>query len=132
MWEAAARPLAACLLLRMACLLLSRRCAIFELQQPHELGARYMQAYAAQNSLQNASHLPLCLLCCCQGDAVGAWSGDNLAGVLFPTADTIKQLRQLAERSPKAPELLLIFNPQWELQVGCTAAAAAAAAAAAL
>ncbi|WIA29393.1 hypothetical protein OEZ86_011897 [Tetradesmus obliquus] len=51
-----------------------------------------------------------------QGDAVGAWSGDNLAGVLFPTADTIKQLRQLAERSPEAPELLLIFNPQWELQ----------------
>jgi hypothetical protein len=57
------------------------------------------------------------LLLCLQGDAVGAWAGDNLAAVLFPTADTIKQLRQLAERQPKAPELLLIFNPQWELQV---------------
>jgi hypothetical protein len=66
-----------------------------------------------------------------QGDAVGAWAGDKLAAVLFPTADTIKQLRQLAERKPKAPELLLIFNPQWELQVGCSSAAAAAAAAAA-
>jgi hypothetical protein len=62
---------------------------------------------------------------------VGAWAGDKLAAVLFPTADTIKQLRQLAERKPKAPELLLIFNPQWELQVGCSSAAAAAAATAA-
>jgi hypothetical protein len=62
---------------------------------------------------------------------VGAWAGDKLAAVLFPTADTIKQLRQLAERKPNAPELLLIFNPQWELQVGCSSAPAAAAAAAA-
>jgi hypothetical protein len=60
---------------------------------------------------------------------VGAWAGDKLAAVLFPTADTIKQLRQLAERTSSAPELLLIFNPQWELQVRRRAAAAAAAAA---
>lgn len=60
----------------------------------------------------------LCCVCCvCPGDAVGAWFGDKLAAVLFPTADTQKQLKQLAERSPNTPELLLIANPQWELQV---------------
>jgi hypothetical protein len=53
-----------------------------------------------------------------QGDAVGAWFGDNLAAVLFPTADTLKQLKQLAERQPQPPQLLLIVNPQWELEVG--------------
>eukprot|EP00879_Flechtneria_rotunda_P003240 GHRR01003463.1.p1 GENE.GHRR01003463.1~~GHRR01003463.1.p1 ORF type:complete len:292 (+),score=64.75 GHRR01003463.1:691-1566(+) len=51
-----------------------------------------------------------------QGDAVGAWFGDKLAAILFPTADTFKQLKELAERQPNPPELLLIFNPQWELQ----------------
>ncbi|KAF8073061.1 hypothetical protein HT031_000722 [Scenedesmus sp. PABB004] len=50
-----------------------------------------------------------------QGDAVGAWFGDKLAAVLFPTADVYEQLKALAERDP-APELLLIVNPQWELQ----------------
>eukprot|EP00878_Enallax_costatus_P013384 GHUV01013995.1.p1 GENE.GHUV01013995.1~~GHUV01013995.1.p1 ORF type:complete len:172 (+),score=39.93 GHUV01013995.1:1063-1578(+) len=49
-----------------------------------------------------------------QGDAVGAWTGDKLAAVLFPTADTIKKLQQLVD---KQQELLLIVNPQWELQV---------------
>jgi len=52
------------------------------------------------------------------GDAVGAWFGDKLAAVLFPTAETWDQLKKLAERSPTPPELLLIVNPQWELQVG--------------
>lgn len=51
-----------------------------------------------------------------QGDAVGAWFGDKLAAVLFPTAETWDQLKKLAERSPTPPELLLIVNPQWELQ----------------
>ena len=49
---------------------------------------------------------------------MGAWFGERLAAVLFPTADTSKQLKQLAERSPAPPELLLIANPQWELEVG--------------
>mmetsp|Transcript_13657 Transcript_13657/g.29301 ORF Transcript_13657/g.29301 Transcript_13657/m.29301 type:complete len:285 (+) Transcript_13657:15-869(+) len=48
-----------------------------------------------------------------QGDAVGAWKGAKLAAVLFPTADSIKKLRELAS-GPSAPELLLIINPQWE------------------
>lgn len=52
------------------------------------------------------------------GDAVGAWFGDKLAAVLFPTAETWDQLKRLAERRPTPPELLLIVNPQWELQVG--------------
>jgi hypothetical protein len=43
------------------------------------------------------------------GDAVGAWTGDNLAAVLFPTAPTLERLQKLAERAPK---LLLIVNPQ--------------------
>lgn len=38
--------------------------------------------------------------------------------MLFPTADTYDKLKQLAERKPNTPELLLIINPQWELQVG--------------
>jgi hypothetical protein len=49
---------------------------------------------------------------------VGAWFGEKLAAVLFPTGDTQQQLRKLAERSPSPPELMLIVNPQWELQVG--------------
>lgn len=49
------------------------------------------------------------------GDAVGAWTGENLAAVLFPTAPTLERLQQLAGRSPK---VLLIVNPQWEIQAG--------------
>lgn len=49
------------------------------------------------------------------GDAVGAWTGDNLAAVLFPTAPTLERLQRLAERSSR---LLLIVNPQWEVQAG--------------
>lgn len=30
-----------------------------------------------------------------QGDAVGAWMGKSLAAVLFPTADTLKQVLTL-------------------------------------
>ncbi|EFJ40183.1 hypothetical protein VOLCADRAFT_100045 [Volvox carteri f. nagariensis] len=48
-----------------------------------------------------------------QGDAVGAWTGKNLACVLFPTAGTLDKLTQLCN-GPDAPELVLIVNPQWE------------------
>ncbi len=44
-----------------------------------------------------------------QGDAVGCWSGENLACVLFPTAATLERLRALADKEPR---LLLIVNPQ--------------------
>ncbi|KAG2447762.1 hypothetical protein HYH02_007220 [Chlamydomonas schloesseri] len=48
-----------------------------------------------------------------QGDAVGAWTGKNLACVLFPTASTLDRLNKLCT-GPDAPELVLIVNPQWE------------------
>ncbi|GFR50904.1 hypothetical protein Agub_g13201 [Astrephomene gubernaculifera] len=48
-----------------------------------------------------------------QGDAVGAWTGKNLACVLFPTAATLDRLNKLCT-GPGAPGLVLIVNPQWE------------------
>lgn len=48
-----------------------------------------------------------------QGDAVGAWTGKNLACVLFPTAATLDRLNKLST-GRDAPELVIIVNPQWE------------------
>lgn len=45
------------------------------------------------------------------GDAVGAWTSDGMAAVLFPTAETLKQVRSLAEARPHG--LSLLANPQW-------------------
>lgn len=53
------------------------------------------------------------------GDAVGAWAGDNLAAVLFPTAPTLERLQRLAEERG-GRRLVLIVNPQWEVQAGLT------------
>jgi hypothetical protein len=54
-----------------------------------------------------------------QGDAVGAWYGSKLGAVVFPNANTLPRIQQLANQSPE-PELLLMFNPQqlsdWEIQ----------------
>ncbi|KAL4527499.1 hypothetical protein Ndes2526A_g08718 [Nannochloris sp. 'desiccata'] len=44
-------------------------------------------------------------------DAVGAWVGDNLALVVFPTAETLNKVRKLAEERPNA--LFILVNPQW-------------------
>lgn len=44
-------------------------------------------------------------------DAVGAWTGDALRLVLFPTAETIGELRKIAEA--KKNGLVIIANPQW-------------------
>jgi hypothetical protein len=52
------------------------------------------------------------------GDAVGCWSGENLAAVLFPTAPTLERLQRLAGDRP--PKLLILVNPQWEVQAGLT------------
>ncbi|GAB4823859.1 hypothetical protein N2152v2_010905 [Parachlorella kessleri] len=47
-----------------------------------------------------------------EGDAVGAWVGTALAAVLFPTAESLKQVRSIAEKvGPQG--LTLIVNPQW-------------------
>jgi hypothetical protein len=43
-------------------------------------------------------------------DAVGAWQGENLSLVLFPTAETIGALRKIRDATK---ELVIIANPQW-------------------
>lgn len=44
-------------------------------------------------------------------DAVGAWMGDSLALVLFPTAETLSDVRQIAEARPQG--LTVLTNCQW-------------------
>ena len=51
-----------------------------------------------------------------EADAVGAWTGDNIALVLFPTAETIKEVQKLADARPNA--LILLVNPQWSPDQG--------------
>lgn len=46
------------------------------------------------------------------GDAVGAWTGANLAAVLFPTAETLSSVRSIAEARPEG--LTMLVNPQWQ------------------
>lgn len=78
-----------------------------------------MEAILKQLKSREGLQGPLDVAIWDQGDAVGAWFGDKLAAVLFPTADTLDKLRQLVDRKPQPPELVLIVNPQWELQVRC-------------
>lgn len=40
------------------------------------------------------------------------------AAVVFPTASTLKRLREVAE-GPSPPKLVLIVNPQWEGDGAC-------------
>ncbi len=47
-----------------------------------------------------------------QGDAVGAWTSANLAAILFPTAETLKGVRRIAEQRPEG--LTVLVNPQWQ------------------
>ena len=47
-------------------------------------------------------------------DAVGAWVGDNLAVVLFPTAETLGEVRKIAESHSNG--LVIIVNPQYTTQ----------------
>jgi hypothetical protein len=51
-------------------------------------------------------------------DAVCAWEGDRLSLVLFPTAETLAEVRKAAERAEKAGALFLIVNPQWTADEG--------------
>lgn len=49
-----------------------------------------------------------------ESDCVGAWQNSSLAAVLFPTAETLPQVRQIAR--VKGPHrLMLIINPQWQM-----------------
>eukprot|EP00775_Hariotina_reticulata_P010382 gene10382-10540_t len=83
------------------------------IRQQFKAAAPLVEAILRQLKTRQGLQGPLNVDIWDQGDAVGAWFGDNLAAVLFPTADTLKQLKQLAERQP---QLLLIVNPQWELE----------------
>jgi hypothetical protein len=47
-----------------------------------------------------------------QGDAVGAWLGSAMNVIVFPTAETVKRAKQLAEQKPDS--LLIFVNPQWQ------------------
>ncbi len=49
-----------------------------------------------------------------QGDCVAAWTGAKIVAVLFPSAATMDRLKALVNSSEGGPELLLVFNPQWE------------------
>lgn len=46
-----------------------------------------------------------------QGDAVGQWKGDKLAAVVFPTGQTLKAVKSLAQDEKRA---VLMINPQWQ------------------
>ena len=49
-----------------------------------------------------------------ESDCVGAWQNERLAAVVFPTADTLPQVRQMAR--VKGPHrLMLVINPQWQM-----------------
>lgn len=48
------------------------------------------------------------------GDAVAAWEGDKLAAVLFPTGETLGEVRKIAEANKD--RLVLIINPQWNIK----------------
>ena len=49
-----------------------------------------------------------------ESDCVGAWQNSGLAAVLFPTAESLPQVRQIAR--VKGPHrLMLIINPQWQM-----------------
>lgn len=45
------------------------------------------------------------------GDAVAAWEGPRLAAVLFPTGETLRDVRRIADA--RKDGLVLIINPQW-------------------
>eukprot|EP01024_Parvocaulis_polyphysoides_P029309 TRINITY_DN26458_c0_g2_i1.p1 TRINITY_DN26458_c0_g2~~TRINITY_DN26458_c0_g2_i1.p1 ORF type:complete len:379 (+),score=58.15 TRINITY_DN26458_c0_g2_i1:50-1138(+) len=47
-----------------------------------------------------------------KGDAVGAWEGEKLLAVLFPTAN---ELSRIEDKVKDDQRLNIIFNPQWQL-----------------
>lgn len=46
------------------------------------------------------------------GDAVVAWESDQVALVLFPTAETLPEIQRIGNSFPDRP--LLLVNPQWQ------------------
>lgn len=49
-------------------------------------------------------------------EAVGSWANDNLAAVMFPTAETLKTCVAFADARDAVTGLTLLVNPQWQLQ----------------
>ena len=48
-----------------------------------------------------------------ESDCVGAWQNERLAAVMFPTADSLTRVRNLAKvKGPQRP--MLVINPQWQ------------------
>jgi len=54
------------------------------------------------------------------GDAVAAWTGNNLAAIVFPMAETLDEVQKIIDRMNKKntsiatkKPLVLIINPQW-------------------
>ncbi|KAL3156971.1 hypothetical protein ABBQ38_001229 [Trebouxia sp. C0009 RCD-2024] len=49
-----------------------------------------------------------------QGDAVGAWIGDKIVAVVFPTPETLPQATEAAGVDAEHGKLALLINPQWQ------------------
>lgn len=47
-----------------------------------------------------------------QGDAVGVWETKKVLLVLFPTADSLEKVKDLADIEDR---MLLLVNPQWQM-----------------
>lgn len=52
------------------------------------------------------------------GDAVASWTGERLAAVLFPTAETLRDVRGIAEERGAEGRVVLLVNPQWNESEG--------------
>lgn len=50
-----------------------------------------------------------------EGDCVGAWQSEKLAAVVFPTADSLKEVRRIDD-ALSGNRLILVVNPQWQPQ----------------
>lgn len=49
------------------------------------------------------------------GDCVGAWQSERLGAVLFPTAESMPDLRRIDD-ALSGERLTLVINPQWQIQ----------------
>jgi Domain of unknown function (DUF1995) len=50
-----------------------------------------------------------------EGDCVGAWQSEKLAAVVFPTADSLTEVRRIDD-ALSGNRLMLVVNPQWQPQ----------------
>jgi hypothetical protein len=50
-----------------------------------------------------------------EGDCVGAWQSEKLAAVVFPTADSLTEVRRIDD-ALSGNRLMVVVNPQWQPQ----------------